>query len=146
MVDDPDITTPAGLTAEQWRSLDYRPSAREIDTWAKEKSEHRDQDDATQYVAKIGVTYDDCVRLMNRAHEVVSVPPPARRALAALDLQRQPFGFTADDVRTLERAAEVVARADPAGNRVAEARAADAVRDIARRIAALVPPQDEASG
>ena len=141
MVDDAG-TTPTALTPEQWRSLDYRPPAREIDTWAKQKSEHRDQDDATQYVAKIGVTYDDCVVLMNRAHESVAVPPPARRALAALDLQRQPFGFTADDVRTLERAAEIVARSDPTGNRVAEALAADSVRDIARRIAALLPPAD----
>lgn len=143
MVDDAG-TTPSALTPDQWRSLDYRPPARDIDVWAKEKPEHRDQDDATQYVAKIGVTYDDCVLLMNRAHESVSVPPPARRALAALDLQQQPFGFTVDDVRTLERAADVVARADPEGNRVAEARSSDAVRDIARRIAALLPPQGDA--
>jgi hypothetical protein len=141
MVDDAG-TTPTALTPEQWRSLDYRPPAREIDAWAKQKPEHRDQDDATQYVAKIGVTYDDCVILMNRAHESVAVPPPARRALAALDLQHQPFGFTAADVRTLERAAELVARSDPTGDRVAEALEADAIRDIARRIAALLPPSD----
>jgi hypothetical protein len=146
MVDHTGTTESPALTPEQWQSLDYRPGAREIDGWAKAKPEHREQDDATQYVAKIGVTYDDCVLLMNRAHESVAVPPPARRALAALDLHGEPFGFTIDDVRTLERAADSVAVADRAGSRVEQARVAEVVRDIARRIAALLPPTDEGGG
>lgn len=142
-----DHTTPP-LTAEEWRDRDYRPRARDIDTWAREKPAGKEEgargstrlvsDDATQYVAKIGITDDDCVLLMSRAHEYVIVPPPARHALAALALFRQPSGFRVRDVLALRRAADIVATADPAGDRVGAALAASELRDIALRIEALL--------
>jgi len=56
------------LSPEQWSGRDYRQSARELDTWAKQKLEQRPEDDATDYLAKLGLSYDDCVIVMNRAH------------------------------------------------------------------------------
>lgn len=138
-------TAPA-LTADEWRDLDRRVPAREIDEWARaarhaaERGGHHPSDDATQYVAKLGVTDDGCVIAMSRAHDYVVVPPPERLALAALALHDQPFGFSAADVAALHRAALTVASADPTGDRVSAARAADELRRLARRIEALLPP------
>lgn len=120
------------LSGEQWRDLDYRQSASAIDGWSKQKAERRPSDDATEYVAQMGITYDDCVTLMSRAHDRVSVPPPARHALAALTLHGQPFGVTADDVSALQLAAGELASSSPeTGARL---------RDLAVRLAALIPP------
>src|SRR6266498_1128662 len=98
------------LSPEQWSGRDYRQSARELETWAKQKPEQRPEDDATEYVAKLGLSYDDGVIVMNRAHDRVLVPPPARAALAAFALAGQPFGFTHEDVATVRRAADLLPR------------------------------------
>jgi hypothetical protein len=119
---------PAALGTEEWRDLDYRQSARALDTWSERKPERRRADDPTQYVAQMGITYDGCVTLMSRAHERVEVPPLARAALAALALHGQPFGFTHDDVRALRRLAD------------GPSEAARRLRDIAARLEALLPP------
>ena len=44
--------------------------------------------------------------VMNRAHDRILIPPPARAALAAFALAEQPFGFTRADVEAVRRAAE----------------------------------------
>src|SRR5215510_14950547 len=106
---------PPALAPEQWTARDYRQSARELDTWANQKPERRSEDDDTEYVAKLGLSYDDGVIVMNRAHDRVLVPPPARAALAAFALVGQPFGFTQEDVQALQGAAEL------AGDTAAEA-------------------------
>jgi hypothetical protein len=124
-------TVRPALTPEQWQARDYRQVARELDSWTKEKAERRPEDDTTEYVAKLGLSYDDCVIIMNRTHNRVLVPPPARAALAAFALAGQPFGFTNADVAALRRAAEAVQ--DPA--------TATALREIAERVAALLPPE-----
>jgi hypothetical protein len=118
------------LSPEQWSGRDYRQSARELDTWAKQKLEQRPEDDATEYVAKLGLSYDDCVIVMNRAHDRVLVPPPARAALAAFALAGQSFGFTHEDVATVRRAADLLARNETG----------TALRSLADRLAALLPP------
>lgn len=123
---------PAALTPEQWQDVDYRQSASAIDAWAKGKPERRERDDATEYVAQMGITYDDCVTLMSRAHDRVTVPPPARHALAALAMHGQPFGITTEDVRALRRAADDVAERTPDD--------AARLRDLAARFASLLPP------
>ncbi len=51
--------------------------------------------------------------------------------------------FDATDVASLREAAEVVARADPRGNRVAATRAADELRRIAARIEALIESKSD---
>jgi hypothetical protein len=117
------------LTPEQWEARDYRQSAREIDSWAKAQG-GAGQDDATEYVAKLGLSGTGSVVAMNRAHDRVLVPPPARAALAALALAEQPFGFTPADVQAVLEAAE---RAE------GEARTA-ALRGLGQRIQALIPP------
>ena len=133
-------------TAEEWRTLDRRVPAREVDAWARAAQDAAGNggshpcDDATQYVAKLGVTSDDCVLLMSRAHDYVVVPPPERLPLASFALHGQPFGFSAADVLALRRAAETVAATDPTGDRVSAARAADELRRIARRVEMLLPP------
>jgi hypothetical protein len=108
------------LSPEQWSGRDYRQPARELDTWAKQKRERRPEDDATEYVAKLGLSYD----------ERVLVPPPARAALAAFALAGQAFGFTHEDVATVRRAAELLARNETG----------TALRSLADRLAALLPP------
>jgi hypothetical protein len=120
---------PPALTPEQWEARDYRQSARELDSWAKTQGGSA-QDDATEYVAKLGLSGTGSVIAMNRAHDRVLVPPPARAALAALALDEQPFGFTAADVQAVLEAAE---RAE------GEERAA-ALRNLGQRIQALMPP------
>jgi hypothetical protein len=116
------------LSAEQWEARDYRQAARELDTWAK--TERQSADDSTEYVAKLGLSETGSVIVMNRAHDRVLVPPPARAALAAFALDGQPFGFTQNDVLALRAAAEAV---DEAG-------LAESLRELATRLEALLPP------
>jgi hypothetical protein len=117
------------LTPEQWSAHDYRQPAGELDRWAAEKPE-RSGDDSTEYVAKLGLSDHDCVIAMNRAHDRVLVPPPARHALAAFALSGQPFGFTREDVALVRAAAE---GAKPAPSR-------EALNGLAERLEALLPP------
>ena len=117
------------LTPEQWEAKDYRQAARDLDRWAETQSGAGD-DDATEYVAKLGVNASGSVIAMNRAHDRVLVPPPARAALAALALTEQPFGFTPADVQAVLRAADQVN--DPV--------AQEELRGLARRLRALLPP------
>ena len=124
----PNISSPA-LTPEQWEARDYRQSARELDSWAKAQG-GAGEDDATEYVAKLGLSGNGSVIAMNRAHDRVQVPPPARAALAAFALADQPFGFTPADVRTVLEAAE----------RTEDEGAATALRDLGQRLQALLPP------
>lgn len=119
------------LTPEQWEARDYRQVARELDGWAKARPGSRPADDATEYVAKLGLDESGSVVVMNRAHDRVLVPPPARAALAAFALVEQPFGFTPADLDVLERAAE--GAEDEA--------AAAALRDLTGRLRALLPSQ-----
>jgi hypothetical protein len=122
------ISSPA-LTPEQWEARDYRQVARELDAWAKAEGAAA-EDDATEYVAKLGLSGRGSVILMNRSHDRVLVPPPARAPLAALALAEQPFGFTPADIQAVLQAAD---RADDEG-------AAAELRDLGRRIQALLPP------
>jgi hypothetical protein len=124
----PNVRSPA-LTPEQWEARDYRQSARELDGWAKAQG-RAGEDDATEYVAKLGLSGNGSVIVMNRTHDRVLVPPPARAALAAFALAEQPFGFTPADVRAVLEAAE---RTEHDG-------AATVLRELARRIQALLPP------
>ena len=117
------------LTPEQWEARDYRQSARELDSWAKTQGGAA-QDDATEYVAKLGLSGTGSVIAMNRAHDRVLVPPPARAALAALALAEQPFGFAPADVQAVLEAAERAEGEAPA----------DALRNLGQRIQALIPP------
>ena len=116
------------LTPEQWEAKDYRQPARDLDRW-REAQPGASGDDATEYVAKLGLTDSESVIVMNRAHDRVLVPPPARAALAAFALAEQPFGFTAADVRAVRRAAD---RADDSGGRAE-------LRELAERLQALLP-------
>jgi hypothetical protein len=116
------------LTQEQWEALDYRQSARDLDEWAK--SHAGGGDDSTEYVAKLGVSPTGSVIAMNRAHDRVLIPPPARAPLAAFALAKQPFGFTSADVELVHSAA---AQAD-------DRQAAAALRDLGRRLQDLLPP------
>jgi phosphoribosylformylglycinamidine (FGAM) synthase-like amidotransferase family enzyme len=118
------------LTPEQWDTRDYRQSARELDRWAKENAGSTRDDDATEYVAKLGLDAWGCVVVMNRSHDRVLVPPPSRLALAAFALAELPGGFTAADVAALRAAAD--AAADPT--------IGEALRSVAERMQALVPP------
>jgi hypothetical protein len=122
-----DEAAPA-LTREQWESRDYRQPARELDGWAKQTGVS--SDDSTEYVAKLGLSESGSVIVMNRAHDRVLVPPPARMALAAFALAEQPFGFTRADVAALLAAAE--GAQDPG--------TAEALRSVAARLGALTPP------
>ena len=121
---------PPALTPEQWETRDYRQAARELDSWAK-KAERHSADDSTEYVAKLGLNETACVIVMNRAHDRVLVPPPARAALAAFALAQQPFGFSQADVVTLRAAAEAVQ----------DAGIARSLRNLAGRLEALLPPE-----
>ncbi|HEX6533456.1 MAG TPA: hypothetical protein VF041_02595 [Gemmatimonadaceae bacterium] len=132
------------LTPEQWRDRDYRQQAAEIDSWAKRTADREATDDATEYVAKLGLTAGgDCVIVMSRAHDKVLVPPPARHALAALALHEQPYGFTSTDLAGLRRAAEWAASsARAAGESGAAREAAAVIQRVAARVGALLPPGD----
>jgi hypothetical protein len=118
------------LTPEQWEGRDYRQVARDIDSWAEEG---QSADDSTEYVAKLGLNENGCVIVMNRAHDRVLVPPPARAALAAFALAEQPFGFTEEDVAALRSAAEGDRNAGIAGS----------LRSLATRLQALVPRAEQ---
>jgi hypothetical protein len=122
-------TMSPALTPEQWTARDYRQPARELDAWADAEAK-AGQDDATEYVAKLGLTESGAVIAMNRAHDRVLVPPPARAALAALALIDQPFGFTRADVEAVRTAAESVENEDTAG----------LLRHLAARLESLLPP------
>jgi hypothetical protein len=115
------------LTPEQWAAKDYRQPAHDLDRWS-EALPGASGDDATEYVAKLGLTDSGSVVIMNRAHDRVLVPPPARAALAAFALAEQPFGFTAADVQAVLRAAD---RAD--------ASAQGELQGLAERLQALLP-------
>jgi hypothetical protein len=121
-------TVSPALTPEQWEARDYRQPAQELDRWAKAQSA-ADEDDATEYVAKLGLSGSGSVVAMNRAHDSVLIPPPARAALAAFALAEQPFGFTSADVQAVLEAAEWAED---------EALAA-ALRSLGQRIQSLVP-------
>jgi hypothetical protein len=122
-----DEVAPA-LTREQWESRDYRQAARELDSWAKERGVSAD--DSTEYVAKLGLSENGSVIVMNRAHDRVLVPPPVRAVLAAFALAEQQFGFTRADVAALITAADAAQ----------DAVTAEALRSIAGRLGALIPP------
>jgi hypothetical protein len=124
----PDEISPA-LTPEQWEARDYRQVARELDTWAKQ-AQQQSADDSTEYVAKLGLNENGSVIVLNRAHDRVLVPPPARAALAAFALAEQPLGFTREDVVALRAAAEAVE----------DRGIAKSLRSLATRLEALVPP------
>jgi hypothetical protein len=126
----PNKISPA-LTPEQWEARDYRQSARVLDQWAREQVGKTREDDATEYVAKIGLSDTGSLTLMNRAHDQVIVPPPARAALAAFALWEQPFGFTQEHLAALRSAL------DPRAG--GEKSATSVLRDLADRIAALLP-------
>jgi len=116
------------LTPEQWEAKDYRQPARDLDRWATAQP-GASGDDATEYVAKLGLSESGSVVVMNPSHDQVLVPPPARAALAAFALAEQPFGFTSADVEAVRRAAD---RADgPA--------AQTALRELAGRLQSLIP-------
>jgi hypothetical protein len=117
------------LTPEQWEGRDYRQVAREIDDWAKQAG-RQSAHDSTEYVAKLGLDESGSVIVMNRAHDRVLVPPPARAALAALALAEQPFGFSRADVAALRSAAESARNAG----------IATSLRSLAVRLEALLPP------
>jgi hypothetical protein len=117
------------LTPEEWEARDYRQSARNLDDWAKSHPE-ADDEDTTEYVAKLGLNPTGSVVVMNRAHDRVLIPPPARGPLAAFALADQPFGFTFADVELVHGAA---AQAN-------DPQAAAALRDLAQRIQGLLPP------
>ena len=117
------------LTPDQWEARDYRQPARDLDTWAKAHSGAR-EDDASEYVAKLGLTETGSVIVMNRAHDRVLVPPPARAPLAAFALAEQPFGFTLADAVLVEAAA----------TQSQDQEAAAALRDLGQRIRDLVSP------
>ena len=118
------------LTPEQWEARDYRQSARDLDDWAKSQPGGHEED-ATEYVAKLGLSPTGSVVAMNRAHDRVLIPPPARAPLAAFALAEQPFGFTPADVELVHGAA---ARLD-------DQQAAAALRDLGQRIHDLLPPR-----
>ncbi len=117
------------LTPEQWSARDYRQPASELDRWAAEKPERRTRTDSTEYVAKLGLSEDDCVIVMNRAHDRVLIPPPARHALGALALAGQPFGLTREDVALVRASAE---RASSGSSR-------EALESLAERLEVLLP-------
>ena len=106
-----------------------------LDGWAKSHPE-AGGDDATEYVAKLGLNKAGSVVVMNRAHDRVLVPPPARVPLAAFALAEQPLGFTAADVAAVQAAA---ARSE-------DRQAAGALRDLAQRIQRLLPPPAASTG
>jgi hypothetical protein len=118
------------LTPEQWEARDYRQSARELNDWAKSHSEGQEED-ASEYVAKLGLNPTGSVVVMNRAHDRVLIPPPARAPLAAFALAEQPFGFTPADVELVHGAAA----------RVGDPQAAAALRDLGQRIHDLLPTE-----
>lgn len=139
--DDATTPLPPALTPEEWQARDHRPRAAVIDAWARQTADGQAVDDATRFVAKLGLTSGgDGVLVMSRAHEVVLVPPPARHALAALALADQPYGFTPADLAELRRVVAWVASLTEGAETRPLADAAAALRRVAARIEALLPP------
>lgn len=75
-------------------------------------------------------SYGDLTLPLNTAIGCLKGGELTRHGLAAVCLHEQPFGFTQDDVDTLERLSWEMARGD--GN---------ALASISERIAALLPPE-----
>jgi hypothetical protein len=123
----PNVQGPA-LTPDQWEARDYRQPARELDDWAKSRPGTGEYD-RTEFVAKLGLTQSDSVVVMNRAHDRVLIPPPARAPLAAFALAGQPFGFTPADIELVQRVA----------GQSEDEQTAAALRDLAQRIQDLLP-------
>jgi hypothetical protein len=121
-------THTSALTPEQWEARDYRQAARDLDHWAQSHP-GASGEDSTEYVAKLGLSPGGSVVAMNRSHDRVLIPPPARAPLAAFALAEQPFGFTAADVELVRSAA--------AGTE--DQSAAAALRDLGQRIQDLLP-------
>lgn len=126
------------LTGEEWEAADYRQRPRVLDEWAKGRPTSGPQDDPNEYVAKLGLDGHGCVIAMNRAHDQVLVPPPARAALAAFALQDQPFGFVHEDVAALRRTLEGAGTSADLDRNV--------LRGLAARIEALLPPERSPGG
>jgi hypothetical protein len=122
--------SPSPLTPQQWEARDYRQAAKELDHWAAAEDRKSESADSTEFVAKLGLDESASVVVMNRAHDRVLIPPPARPVLAAFALVDQPFGFRGADVGLLERVA----------SNVRDESDARAVRDLAARLKALLPP------
>lgn len=118
------------LTPDQWESRDYRQTARDLDAWAHGQAGPSRDHDSTEYVAKLGLDGSASVVVMNRAHDRVLVPPPARAALAAFALAEEPFGFTHADLAAVRQAA--ASAADPG--------TATALGDLGDRLEALLSP------
>jgi hypothetical protein len=116
------------LTPQQWEARDYRQAAGDLDHWARSHP-GAEEEDSTEYVAKLGLSHAGSVVAMNRAHDRVLIPPPARAALAAFALAEQPFGFTPADVELVQSAA----------GRTQDQSAAVALRDLGQRIQDLLP-------
>ena len=116
------------LKPEQWEAGDYRQAARDLDHWAQSHPGAHEED-STEYVAKLGLSHSGSVIVMNRAHDRVLIPPPARAPLAAFALAEQPFGFTSADVELVQSAA----------TRTEDQSAAAALRDLGQRIQDLLP-------
>jgi hypothetical protein len=123
----PHVRGPA-LTPDQWEARDYRQPARDLDDWAKSQP-RGGEDEPTEYVAKLGLSSAGSVIVMNRSHDRVLIPPPARAPLAAFALAEQPFGFSHADVELLERAA----------TQSGDQEVATALRDLRQRILDLLP-------
>jgi hypothetical protein len=117
----------AALTEEQWDARDYRQTAAEIDRWAKTAAPEAD---STEYVAKLGLDEYGCVIVMNRAHDRVLVPPPARLPLAAFALADERVGLTHADIAALRTAAAATK----------DGGLAEALRNLATRLQSLLPP------
>ena len=120
------------LTAEQWENRDYRQTAKDLDRWAGGAGSGGDDEDRTEYVAKLGLDDRGSVIVMNRAHDKVLIPPPARPALAAFALYEQPSGFAFSDVAALRRAVELIRDRD----------LALALGRLSDRVEALLPPSE----
>lgn len=116
------------LTPEQWEARDYRQAARDLDHWAQSHPAAHEED-STEYVAKLGLSQGGSVVVMNRSHDRVLVPPPARAPLAAFALAEQPFGFTPADVELVQSAAA----------RTEDQSTVAALRDLGQRIQDLLP-------
>lgn len=69
-------------------------------------------------------------------------PEKARHALAALALYGQPYGFTRDDAVACFHAAALIAYPEERELTPGLARLSDRLVDLARRIEALLPPEE----
>jgi|SRR5579872_1655754 len=116
-----DETVRPALTAEEWRTAAVRRS----DTGIPPLTE------AYIYAGSLNAA---------RGDDAVMIDKAALHALAALALHEQPFGFTRDDVKLL-RGPAYSALLEVARDGEESALADDALA-LARRIAALLPPEE----